>query len=87
MSFAELTTSGSGGTIKLVIYPDTADKTVYAIRQLQKLKVGYVVLGKGSNTLASDEAYEGVVVSTSKLNGIKFRKNTVRVQAGVSTVT
>ncbi len=87
MSFAELTTFGSGGTIKLVIYPDTTDKTVYAILQLQKLHIDYIVLGKGSNTLASDEAYEGVVVSTSKLNGIKFRKNTVRVQAGVSTVT
>lgn len=78
---------GVGGTIKLVIYPHTLRKTVYTIRLLNKLNVQYTVLGKGSNVLASDEPFDGVVVSTSKLNAFKIRGNVVSAQAGVSTVT
>ena len=78
---------GVGGTIKLVIYPHTLRKAVYAIRLLNKLNVKYAVLGKGSNVLASDEPFDGVVVSTSKLNAFKIRGNVVNAQAGVSTVT
>ena len=87
LSFAKLTTFGSGGTIKLVVYPDTVAKLVYVIRRLNDLGVNYIVLGNGSNILASDEIFDGVAVSTLKLKQIKVRGRTVTAQAGASTVT
>lgn len=87
LTFAELTTLGTGGKIKLVVYPDTVSKLIFVIRCLTKLNVDYVVLGKGSNTLASDESYCGVVVSTLKLKKIKLHGRNVYAQAGASTVT
>lgn len=87
LTFSRLTTLGVGGKIKLVIYPDTISKIVYAVRYLSKFKIDYIVLGKGSNTLASDEVYDGVVVSTLKLNKLKISGRNVSAQAGLSTVT
>lgn len=87
LSFCELTTLGTGGKIKLVILPDTVRKLVNAIRYFKERQINYTVLGKGSNTLASDEVYDGVVVSTLKLKKISIRGRNVTAQAGVSTVT
>lgn len=86
LTFSQLTTLGVGGKIKLVIFPDTVKKTVYAIRLLIRKKIPFVVLGKGSNTLASDEDYDGVVVSTLKLRKTVIKGRTVIAQAGASTV-
>lgn len=87
LSFAELTTLGVGGKIKLAVYPDTVSKLIFALRWLSKNNVEYVVLGKGSNTLASDEPYDGVVVSTLNLKAVKIKGKNVVAQAGASTVT
>lgn len=87
LSFSELTTLGCGGKIKLVVYPNTVRKIVFVLRRLQALGVNYVVLGKGSNTLASDNEYDGVVVSTLEMKSVKLSKHIVTAQAGVPTVT
>lgn len=87
LSFSELTTLGVGGKIKLVISPTSIRKFVYALRCLQKLNARYVVLGKGSNTLASDDDYDGAVVSTLNLKSVKIAGRKVQAQAGVSTIT
>lgn len=87
LTFAQLTTLGVGGKIKLAVYPDTVSKLVYAVRRLSRLNVKYVILGKGSNVLASDEAYDGVVVSVLRLKKIKISGTNAVAQAGASTVT
>lgn len=86
-SFSGLTTLGAGGTIKLVAYPSTPRKAVRLIRVLDKLKVQYTVMGCGSNILASDEKYDGVVVVTTQMKQVALRRNTVYAQAGASTIT
>lgn len=87
LPFARLTTFQSGGTIKLTVYPDTERKLVKCLRLLDKLNAEYVVLGKGSNFLASDDPYDGVAVVTAKVKGVKFGKTTANVLCGTSTVT
>ena len=86
LSFRELTTLGCGGTIKLTVYPTSVKQMVFAVKLLTKLGVPFVVLGKGSNTLASDEPYDGVVVSALKMNKLKLSKRGAYAQAGVSTL-
>lgn len=84
--FARLTTFKSGGTIKLTIYPDTVRKLVSALRLLDNYGVKYCVLGRGSNTLASDGYYDGVVIVTTKLKGVKLRKTQADVLCGTSAI-
>jgi len=86
-SFSQLTTLGCGGKIKLAIYPANVRQLVKTIRCLDKFKIDYIVLGKGSNILASDREYDGAVVSTANIKRIKIKGDTVVVEAGASTVT
>ena len=83
--FTKLTTLGVGGTINVTVYPDTECKLIKTIRLLTKLKVNYYILGKGSNVLASDDYFDGVVV-VNKTNKIRVCRNRVAALSGVSTV-
>ncbi len=85
LAFSQLTTLGVGGTIKLTVYPDTPRKFKLSVSLLEKLRVKYYIVGKGSNILASDDDFDGVVISTVKLSAIKIRGASVKAYAGVST--
>lgn len=85
-SFNELTTLGVGGKIQLTLYPDTLGKLVKTLRLLRKLQVETCIVGKGSNVLANDEFYDGVVIVTTKLNKFKIRKNYAYALCGTSTI-
>ncbi len=85
MSFDQLTTFGTGGKIRLTVFPDTKRKLVKTARLLRKLSVRSVVVGRGSNVLASDDFFDGVVVVTTKLNGFRLRGSTVLAQCGASS--
>ena len=84
--FAELTTLGSGGKIKITVYPDTVRKFVKSIRLFNKLKLDYYILGKGSNVLASDDDYDGVVVVTTKMSKMCAHGVKIFALAGASTI-
>ena len=86
-SFSQLTTLGVGGKIALTAYPDTESKLVKTVRLLHKLGVQTYLLGKGSNVLASDDDFDGVVVVTTKLAGVRLKGRCVYALAGTSTVT
>ena len=61
-------------------------KLVKAVRLLAKLQVPYYILGKGSNVLASDNDYDGAVIVTTKMSGIRVRGARMRALAGTSTL-
>lgn len=75
----KLTSFKIGGKIKKVLFPETVDEFVLA---LQEHKDAFVV-GNLSNTLVSSNGYDGVVISTSKLNEIKIDGTRVIAGAGV----
>ena len=85
--FSQLTTLGCGGKIKITIYPDTVRKLVKVIRLLNKWKVLYYVLGKGSNVLASDRDFDGVVVVTTKMTKLHAHGVKICALAGTSTLS
>ena len=86
-AFSELTTLGCGGKIKITVFPDSVPKLVRCVKLFDRLKVTYCLLGKGSNVLASDDDYDGVVVVTKKLANFRIVGRYVYAQCGVSTVT
>ena len=85
-AFSELTTLGCGGKINITVYPDTPRKLVRVVRLLNRLKVNYCLLGRGSNVLCSDDDYDGVVVVTTRMRGLRIKRNRVYALAGVTTV-
>ena len=85
--FSELTTLGCGGKIAITVFPDSERKLVKAVRLLDKLKVVYCILGRGSNVLASDDDYDGVVIVTVKMKKFRVVGRTVYALSGTSTVT
>ena len=87
MTFAQLTTLGCGGKIAITIFPDSAAKLVKCVRLFNKLKITYRLLGKGSNVLASDDEFDGVVVVTTKLKKFRITGKFAYADCGVSTVT
>lgn len=86
-AFAQLTTLGCGGKILVTIFPDSVTKLVKCVRLLDRLKVRYCLLGKGSNVLASDDDFDGVVIVTCKMKNFKIVGKRAYAECGVSTVT
>ena len=85
--FSELTTLGCGGKIKVTVYPDTIRKLVKVMRLLNRLCVAHYVLGKGSNVLASDSYYDGIVVVTTKMSLVRTHGVKIYALAGTSTLS
>lgn len=72
-----------GGVADCVCYPEW--KNFYStLRYLSDGDIPHVVLGRGTNTLISDDGYRGVVVSTAKLTGVEVSGDTIRAQCGAS---
>ena len=74
----KLTSFKIGGKIAKMIFPETVDEFVQSLKEYPK---GFVA-GNLSNTLVSSDGFDGVVISTSKLNEIKFEGNRVIAGAG-----
>ncbi|MCM1042884.1 MAG: UDP-N-acetylmuramate dehydrogenase [Corallococcus sp.] len=85
-TFASLTTAGCGGKINLCVFPQSVRQLVRCVKLAQKYDVPYFVLGKGSNTLASDGEYDGLVICTRKMTRVKVKGNRVYCDCGVNTV-
>ena len=85
--FSELTTLGCGGKICITVFPTNERQLVKAVRLCRRLKVVYCVLGRGSNVLASDDDYDGVVIVTTKMKSFRVVGRTAYAFAGASTVT
>lgn len=79
----DLTTFGIGGPAKYFIEVTTVDLLREAISYCYQKNLRYFVLGKGSNTLFSDEGYNGVVI-LNKIHFCEEEKGVFYVGAGYS---
>ncbi len=84
--FSNLTTMKCGGNIALTVTPTRVSDLLLLINLLRKTGVRYMILGMGSNVVASEKPFDGVVVNLRKFKGIKRHGNTIVALAGTSTV-
>lgn len=82
VSFKSLTTYKSGGNARLVVYPFDTTSLVLLIKFLKESSVSFKILGNGSNTLASDRDYDGVIVKLDNFNDCILDDNVLYVEAG-----
>ncbi len=66
-----LTTFKIGGNADFVAYPQSITELQDLLKFINKNKIEFFVLGNGSNVLASDKGYNGIIISTKKLTGIE----------------
>src|ERR1700733_11096978 len=79
----DLTTFGIGGPAKYFTEATSVDQMSEIISYCYEKNLRYFVLGKGSNTLFSDEGYNGVVI-LNKIHFCEEEKGIFYVGAGYS---
>ena len=78
------TSFGIGGESSCMVFPTTKRELIYILETLSKNKIKYYMLGSGSNVLASDKGYSGVVISLKKtFKSLDIKNNIVTVESGV----
>lgn len=86
-SFKELTTIGTGGIIETLYYPFDIPSLQKAYKFIKDNKIKYFILGNGSNVLASDSYFDGIVIATKKLPSyINYFDNYIVVSAFYPTM-
>lgn len=86
VSFKKLTTYKVGGDARLVVFPENVEKLLVLLKYLKKRKISYYILGNGSNILASDNNYDGVIIKLTKIDYIKKLTNRIVVGAGCNLI-
>lgn len=78
-----LTTYKTGGIAKLVVYPNNINNLKELLKLINKYNINYFILGKGSNTLFSDNEFNGVIIKLDKLNNFEIKQNEIYVESGM----
>lgn len=74
-----------GGPAALVAKPTSADTLVQLLQLVREGEIPYFLLGKGSNVLASDRGYPGVVIQTGGLQAMSLDgADAITCECGVS---
>ena len=82
VSFKALTTYKTGGNARLVVFPNSIKSLKRLFVYLKENSISFKVLGNGSNILASDKDYNGVIVKLNKLNKFKVLFGYLKAGAG-----
>ena len=73
-----------GGPCRLMVFPDTADKTVSLLKYVNDINIRYFIIGKGSNLLCRDDGFDGVIINTSDFESADIRGDRIICSSGIS---
>lgn len=87
ISLKKFTSLRVGGTADALIYPHDLNSLLGLLKDLHEDGLAFKIWGMGSNILASDEHYHGLIIKLDRcLKSVVFQGNTIYVQAGVSLI-
>ncbi len=72
-----------GGEASLAAFPGSEDEAISLLSHIRVADVPYLILGNGTNVLASDKGFDGIVIIMSGLRGISMDANHIHVECGV----
>ena len=82
--FKELTTVKMGGDIAHYVEPYSKEDLKEIINYLKTYKIGFKIIGNGSNLICGSHKYNGVVIKLNRLNNYQINADdSVYVEAGV----
>ena len=73
-----------GGSAALSVYPDSAEKLIGALSALDAERVRYEVIGNGSNLLFAFDRFEGAMVFTAGVCGVRVEGERITASCGTS---
>lgn len=83
VSLKEHTTYKVGGIAKCFVYPKDVKSLIKVLKYIKNNNIKFKVLGNGSNTLFSDNTYDGIIIKLDKFDEVDVRtNNTIVVGAG-----
>ncbi len=80
---AKLTTFCTGGPAA-VLFPEKKEVLCHLFPRLIAENIPYFILGNGSNVIALDEGYQGLIISTLRLKNMSVSKNIIEADCGAS---
>ena len=83
-SLKTLTTYRCGGNAKLLVFPKDVECLKTILKYLKNNNINYKIFGNGSNILASDKDFDGVIIKLTKICGIDKNDTNIVVDAGYS---
>jgi UDP-N-acetylmuramate dehydrogenase len=87
-SLSEHTTFKIGGNCSFLIEINSANSAAELVKYLRANEIKYAILGKGSNIIASDSGYDGVILHFGKeFSNISVYNTKVCADAGASLAT
>ncbi len=84
LPLSEHTTFRIGGVADFAVYPKNTEQMANLTRFLHQNNLRHFVLGKGSDILADDEGYRGILVMTREMNSLCREGNRIIAGAGCS---
>ena len=82
VSLKTLTTYKTGGTAKLLVFPDSVDSLKEILKYIKENNIKFKVFGNGSNILASSREYDGVIIKLTNLRNFTQKGENIEVEAG-----
>ncbi len=78
----QITSFRIGGPADLAVYPADTEAFAFAVSRAKELKIPYIVIGNGSNTLASDKGFRGVVFVTTDMRRVTIEGEYLTAECG-----
>ncbi len=84
LSLSKYTTFRVGGTCPLAVFPVNAEECAVCLELIKAENVPFFVLGNGSNILASDNGFDGVILLTERMRTLECEGTVIRSGAGIT---
>ncbi len=75
-----------GGPAALGIFPQSREQLTEVLERVCREQIPYLVIGKGSNVVFSDDGFDGAVIFTEGCRTLVCKENELRADAGVPLV-
>ena len=83
VSLKKLCTFQIGGPARVVVYPNSVEALCRAVTLAVEHGLRFFIVGRGSNLLFADEGFDGVIICTGKVKGIRMIGSSIRAECGV----
>lgn len=73
-------------TCDYLVFPKNEKELIIILKEINNLKLKYIILGNGSNIILSKSNFDGIVIKLTNLNDIVYDGEYVTVGAGYSLI-
>jgi len=73
-----------GGNADILALPETPEEVQDVMEKISRERIPWVVVGRGTNVLFSDEGFRGMVISTIRMRGTGREDGRVKALSGTS---